>query len=534
MIGSLQLLGAIQGRLQWLDLIILFGYFVVLVVIGVVASRRIKSSEGFMIAGRKIPGWAAGLSVMCAYTSSISYIATPGKSFDTNWNPVIFAYGMIPVALFVCVFIIPYYRKIKLISVYSFLERRLGGWGRVYASLSFMLYMIGRIAVILYLACLLLSWFVQPVKESMFGLEKDTLNIIVLILIVGIITIAYTLLGGMEAVIWADVMQAVIMLSGIVFCAIFLTYHICKGPDPAAATAWAAGKFSWLSPQGSPEYSLTSRTILVMIIYAITENLRNLMADQNYVQKFAACSTEREAKKAVWVATIIYVIMTTIFIYIGTALWAYYHGTGKLEAAGITKGDEVFPFYIANELIIGLRGLLIAAIMAAAISTIATAFNCSATIWLQDFHKKYINPDLSDKASIAMLRIVTVIWGVLGIAFAVLMIKAKSALDVWWTMSGIFGGGILGLFLLSLLKVKLRLWQGIVSIAVSILIIAWGILLREGSIMQGTMVFDWLSEGLRLPLCRLESIIVGATGTAAMVVVAILLGLTNRNKELPA
>ena len=528
MICSGQLLGVVEGSLQWADKLILVAYFVVLIVLGVVASRKIKSSEAFMVAGRKIPGWAAGLSVMCAYTSSISYIATPGKSFDTNWNPVIFAYGMIPVAFFICAFIIPYYRKIKLISVYKFLEDRLGNWGRVYASLSFMLYMIGRIAVILYLACLLLSQFVQPFGEGKFGLEGEalnTLNIVTLILIVGTITIAYTLLGGMEAVIWADVMQAVIMLSGIVFCAAFLTYHITRGPSPAINLAWDAKKFSL----GPYDLSFTSRTVLVMIVYAVTENLRNLMADQNYVQKFVACSTEREAKKSVWVATIIYVIMTTIFIYIGTALWAHYQGTGTLAAEGIKKGDQVFPFYIAKELVVGLRGLLIAAIMAAAISTIATALNCSATVWLQDFHKKYFKPDIGNKMSIVTLRIVTVVWGVLGIAFAVWMIRAKSALDVWWTMSGIFGGGILGLFLLSLLKVKLRLWQGLVSIGVSILLIAWGTLVREG-----TWLMEVLPESFDAIQWKLDPIITGATGTAGMLVVAFLLGLTNRNKEFAA
>jgi SSS family solute:Na+ symporter len=531
---GLQILAVVRGQFHLVDTLILFAYFAVLIVLGVVTSRKIKTSEGFMLAGRKIPGWAAGLSVMCAYTSSISYIATPGKAFDTNWNPVIFAYGMIPVALFVTAFIIPYYRKINVISVYQFLERRLGNWGRVYASISFMLYMIGRIAVILYLACLLLGSFIQVSKGSMFNLDPDTLNIVMLILIVGIITIAYTLLGGMEAVIWADVLQAVIMLSGIIFAAGYLTYQICSGPEPAVAAAWESGKFSWMSHTGAPEYSLFKRTILVMIIYAVSENLRNLMADQNYVQKFASCSTEKEAKRSVWVATVIYVIMTTIFIYIGTALWAYYHGTGKLQAAGITKGDEVFPFYIAHELVVGLRGLLIAAIMAAAISTIATAFNCSATIWLEDFHKKFINPDLNDKQSVLLLRLVTIIWGFLGIAFAVWMIKAKSALDVWWTMSGIFGGGILGLFLLSLLRVKLRLWQGVVSILVSILIIAWGVLIREGSIIEGTAVFNLLTDSMKIPLCRLETIIVGATGTVGLLVVGLLFGLTNRKEEIPA
>jgi SSS family solute:Na+ symporter len=508
-----ELLAQVQGKLEILDLAILLGYFAVLIGLGVYTSRKIVSSEEFMVAGRRIPGWAAGLSVMCAYTSSLSYIATPGKSFGSNWNPVLFAYAMIPVALFVCSFIIAYYRQIGLISVYEFLERRLGTWGRVYAAVSFMLYMIARIAAILYLTALLFGQFAHIVDDVTF-------NIILLITVIGVITVIYTLLGGMEAVIWADVMQAVIMLSGIAVCCGILTYKIVQGPEPAIISAWEAGKFSlgkWklsLADQG-----LANRTILVMIIYGISENLRNLMADQNYVQKFAACSNEREAKKSIWVATIIYCIMTTTFIYIGTGLYAHYayNVPGTLEAAGVDKQDNVFPFYIATELFTGFRGLLIAAILAAAISTIATAFNCAATIWLQDFHRKYINKNITDKQSILMLRLVTVIWGILGMICAGLMIKARSVLDVWWTMSGIFGGGILGLFLLALFRIRLHVWQGIVAIAASIVTICWGTFFR----------------GENLPRCNLDPIIVGATATVVMVAAAYLLSLTNRGQALP-
>jgi len=507
------MLAVVQGKLSILDMGILGVYFAILIGLGIYTSRKIVSSEEFMVAGRRIPGWAAGLSVMCAYTSSLSYIATPGKSFGSNFNPVLFAYAMIPAALFVSYFIIGYYRKIGLISVYGFLEKRLGNWARVYAAISFLLYMVGRIAVILYLTALLFGQFAHVIGNP-------TGNVLLLIFVLGIITVIYTLLGGMEAVIWADVMQAVIMISGIVICGVILTYKIVQGPHPAIVQAWDAGKFSLGSLKLSfANQGLANRTILVMIVYGVTENLRNLMADQNYVQKYAACSTEREAKKSIWVATVIYVFMTTIFIYIGTALYAHYkyNVPGTLEAAGITKQDNVFPYYIATELFTGFRGLLIAAILAAAISTIATAFNCSATIWLQDFHKKYVNKGINDKQSINMLRIVRVIWGILGMGFAMMMIRARSVLDVWWTMSGIFGGGILGLFLLSLLKVKLKFWQGIVSIAASILTICWGMFLR----------------GKSFPRCNLDPIIVGATATLVMIVVAYLLSFTNIGKEFP-
>ncbi|MHC4543860.1 MAG: sodium:solute symporter family transporter, partial [Planctomycetota bacterium] len=137
--------------------------------------RKCRTAEQFMVAGRSIPAWAAGLAVMSAYTSSISYIATPGMAFESNWHPIIFSLCILPVAWLVCKYAVPYYRKTRLISVYSFLEERLGAWGRVYAAFSFLLYMMGRIAVILYLVSLLLNTFV-------------TWNIGGLILIIGLVT----------------------------------------------------------------------------------------------------------------------------------------------------------------------------------------------------------------------------------------------------------------------------------------------------------------------------------------------------------
>ena len=490
-------------QLGWIDSGILLIYGAILVWMGIYFLKKSRTSEQFMVAGRGIPAWAAGLAVMSAYTSSISYIATPGKSFDANWHPLIFALVIIPVVWFVCRFVVPYYRKANIISVYGYLEDKLGSWARIYAALSFVLYMIGRVAVILYLVGLLLSTFVPW-------------SIVTVIIVISIITIIYTLLGGMEAVIWTDVMQSAIMIVGILFCAIMLTMKVFSGSPPPILEAWDAGKFS----MGSLKLSLTSRTVWVMIIYGVTENLRNLLADQNYVQKYVSVSDEKQAKRSIWIAMMIYIPLTFVFLYIGTTLYAYYSaGTGNVLPPEITKGDQVFPYFIATQVPVFLKGLIIAAIVAAAMSTVDSALNCSATVLLLDFYRRFVNPKASEKTSLLFLRGVTVVWGVGGAGFAILMIKAKSALDIWWQISGVFGGGILGLFLLSLMGVRLRLWQGLVAVGVSIALISWG-------------TFDQLlPEGLRW---NIDKIIIGAIGTAALMLVAILLSLMNPRQPEPS
>jgi SSS family solute:Na+ symporter len=316
----------------------------------------------------------------------------------------------------------------------------------------------------------------------------------------------------MEAVVWTDVVQSVVMVVGIAFCAISLSRDVLVGPKPLIQTAIDTGKFSL----GTWDLSLSSRTIWVMIIYGLTENLRNLMADQNYVQKYSSVATDQQARRSIWMAMLIYIPLTAVFLYIGTALFAFYQGSDELALAGITKGDEVFPYFIATRLPVGLKGLVIAAVIAAAMSTLDSALNCSATVMLLDFCKRYFRPTLGDKASVLFLRVATAAWGLVGTGFALLMIRAQSALDVWWQISGIFGGGILGLFILSLLHVRLKMWQGLIAVAVSIAVICWGTFAHN------------LPDGWRWAQCNLDGIIIGAVGTAALMAVALVFGLANR------
>ena len=489
-------------QLGTIDTIILVIYGLIMVGMGVYFLRKTKTSEEFMVAGMGIPAWAAGIAVMSAYTSSISYIAVPGKAFDENWHPLIFALTALPVTWFVTKYVIPHYRKHKIISVYKYLEEKIGDWGRVYASFSFVLFMVGRIAVILYLSSLLLTLFID-------------IDIRTMILIIGILTIAYTLMGGMEAVIWTDVIQSVIMIGGLLFSAYLLTVAVFSEPDFLIQNAFDANKFSL----GDPDFSLSSRTIWVMIIYGVTENIRNLMADQNYTQKYSSVATEKKAKRSVWIAMLIYLPLTAIFLYIGTAMFAFYSGSGHVLDPSIVKGDEVFPFFIATQLPVGMKGLIIAAILAASMSTVDSALNSSATVLYLDYYKKYFRPNASEKSSIGFLRWTTVVWGIIGIAFSMLLINAKSALDIWWQISGIFGGGILGLFLLAIFNIKIKHWQGIVSVIFSILIIIWGTFLRDLP-----PSYAWLE-------CTIDPIIIGAIATAGLVMLALVfVGMNKRRK----
>jgi SSS family solute:Na+ symporter len=461
-------------------------------------AAKMKTAGQFMTANGKIPGWAAGLAVMSAYTSSISYIATPGKAFDADWHPIIFALCMIPVSWLAVVRIIPLYRKLQLVSVYSFLENRLGVWARLYAACSFLLFMIGRMAVILYLVALLIQSFTGG-------------DLFWIIFIVGFITILYTLMGGVEAVIWTDVMQSVVMIAGVL-CTVFFLGKMVFWESPELITkAYEAGKFSW----GLSELSLDKRTLWVMLIYGITENLRNLLADQNYVQKYATVPDNRSAAKSMKLATTLYLGLTVCFLFIGTALFYFYQIKETLPEH-ITKGDQIFPYFIATQIPVGLKGLILAAIIAAAMSTIDSALNCSATVIWIDFMKDRFVLQAGEEKQMKILKSATWIWGILGTGFALWMIQAKSTLDVWWQISGIFGGGILGLFIIALSNLKLSFSQGLTAIGISVGVIIWSTFARN---ISGS--FSWLN-------CTLDPILSGVLGTVCLLIFAGVTHLLNK------
>jgi SSS family solute:Na+ symporter len=239
------------------------------------------------------------------------------------------------------------------------------------------------------------------------------------------------------------------------------------------------------------------------------------MADQNYVQKYVSVSNIKEVKRSIWTAMGIYIPLTAVFLYIGSALFMYYYNGGL--PADITKGDQVFPYFIATQVPVGLKGLIIAAIVAAAMSTVDSALNCSATVSLLDFVKPYLRKPMDERSSVIFLRTTTIVWGILGTGFALFMINAKSSLDVWWQISGIFGGAILGLFLLALANRKISTGKGISGIVVNIATIVWGTFARD--LPAG---WEWFE-------CTLEPILVGALGT--FILLLYLLAISSSKKQ---
>ena len=436
------------------DYLVIIFYILGTTAFGAWFVRRSGNMEGFTLAGRIIPGWAIGLSLLATYLSSISFLANPGKSYASDWRPFVFSLTL-PIAVWIAArWFIPLYRNNVKTTAYEYLEQRFGLWARVYMSVAYILLQIGRFAVVLYLTALALA--------ALLDIGMTTL-----ILLLGLLTIFYTLLGGFAAVIWTDVVQSVVLFVGGITCLFLLIGNMPGGWEQLSATASREHKFAL----GSMQPNLIVQGFWVIFIFGIIENLKNFSVDQNYVQRFLSAPTEREAKKSLWLGGLLYIPVSALFFMIGTALFVYYLNVpvGNLPE----KADQVFPYFIVNELPVGLVGLVIAGILAAGMSTLDSSLNSSATAYTIDLYRRILRPEADDHTQLRVIRLTTAVIGIIATLASLSMINAKTALDVWWKLSAIFGGGMLGLFLIALLLRKLSSLQALVATLVGVLFVAW-------------------------------------------------------------
>lgn len=468
--------------LPWPDIAVVLLYVVAIVAFGCFFLRSSGTTEGFTAAGRRLPGWAVGLSIFGTFLSSNTFLGVPGKVYGSNWNAYVFSLSL-PLAAWIATrWFVPFYRAGGEISAYHHLESRFGPWARTYAVLCYLLTQLSRTGSIMFGVSLavsaLLGWDVRAI-----------------IIGSGILVTLYTLLGGIEAVIWTDVVQSIILIAGALLIAGLLLFEVPGGPAQSFALAAGAGKFSL----GSFGLDLTQSTFWVVLVYGLFINLTNFGIDQSYVQRYLTAKTDREANKSVWLGAILYVPASLLFFLIGASLFSYYEvyadqqhevrlevarATGQelpepelyLAAEALTDaqlGDKVLPHFIATRLRGGLAGLLIAAILAASMSSIDTSLNSSATILLKDIWLRYVRRDLDDAASLRFLRWATLACGAAGTAVALKMIGVHSVLDAWWKLQGVFSGGMLGLFLLGMIARRAGHAAGVAGLLAGLLVIGW-------------------------------------------------------------
>jgi len=476
--------------LPLLDLIVFLVYMSGIVLFGAMFYFRNKSPEQYTSGGGRLPSWVVGMSFFATFVSSISFLALPGNAYQGNWNAFVFSLSIPIAALLAVKFFVPLYRSLNSISAYHYLETRFGPWARIYASICYILTQLMRTGSILYLLALPLN--------ALFGWSIGWI-----IVVTGLSIILYSMLGGIQAVIWTDAIQGIILIGGAVLCLVVIFVQIPGGFETVLEYGVADQKFSL----GSFDLSFTESTFWVMIIYGLFINLQNYGIDQNYVQRYMTTKSLKGAQSSALFGALLYVPVSLLFFLIGTSLYAYFKAVPGLlppDLMTLDAADKVFPFFIVNHLPAGVTGLLIAAIFAAGMSTVSTSINGTATIVLTDYYKRYFAKGKSEGASMKVLYGSSFIFGVLGVGIGLAMTGVKSALDAWWMLASIFSGGMLGLFLLGFMARKAKRMAAALGTAVGVLVIFW---------MSISPL--WFKEGVWLkiqnPLHANMTIVIGTT-----------------------
>ena len=430
-----------ETHFGWLNWTVLILYLVAMLGMGIYFMKRENGAEDFFKGGGRIPWWAAGISIYATMLSAITYMAIPAKAYATDWTyyPMLW---MIPVVGFPVIwYYLPYFRRLKAASAYAILEERFNLATRMMASTLFCIFMVARMALVMYLPSLALT--------AVTGID-----IYLCIVLMGLVTIIYCTMGGVEAVIWGDVVQGCILVGGAIFAAVYLW----AGTEGGFAGAWQIAvdndkmrMFVW-----SLDYRRV--TFWVAIIGGgIANNLISYTSDQTVIQRYMTTKDEKSAGRSILVNGFMSVFISVAFYFIGTGLYTFYKTHPQSLDITMQHADAIFPYFMMSQMPAGIAGLLIAAIFAATMSTISSNINSVSTAFSVDFVQRF-RPRTTDAALLRVARWTCVVSGLIGLGIALLMATwdIASLLDYFNTILGLLTSGLGGLFVMAVFFPRIK------------------------------------------------------------------------------
>ena len=467
-----------MNEIHWIDYAIVFISIAVAIGMGAYFAHRQKDTNTYFAGGGKIPAWAVGISIFATLISSVTFLAYPGAAYAGNW--ILLVQGlMVPIVLVALIgIIVPLFRKVIRLSTYEYFERRFGLFARLYSSFAFTLGHFSKAGTVFFLVSMALATFLD-------------INIYTIVLVLGITIILLTLLGGIEAIVWMDVVQGGLLIGGGIICVCLLLFLPEGGPSEVFRIASENNKIDF----GPYDWDLTQLTFLVMVLNGIFYALQKYGTDQTIVQRYLTAKNDREAKKAAYIGVLMSVPIWALFMFIGTALFAFYHAQGAPALPADIKADEVFPYFIAHELPVGIRGLIIAALAAAAISSLDSDLNCLSAIAVEDYYKRF-RKNVTDRQQLRFGRWMVVLAGIGALGVAILYISwgGEGVLGALFSLYAIFSAGIVGIFMLGLFSRRANKQGLYIGIAAAVLFTAYAVLTSTKVDIHGTGVKETLLD----------------------------------------
>jgi SSS family solute:Na+ symporter len=436
----------------WINYLTLGVYPLIMLGISYLVGKKHTSDE-FFRGGQRIPWWAAGLSIYATMLSSITYMAIPAKAYATDWAYFVGVFAIVAITPVVAYLYLPFFRQLNLTSAYEYLELRFNLATRWFGSASFLILQLGRTAIVLYLPSLALATVTQ-------------IDVVTCILLMGAISILMTFLGGVESVIWTDVAQTVILLAGAAVSLAFIVMRSDLTVGQMFETAVAQKKFfgdaRW-------DWSWTAATLSVIFVGNFLSNLIPYTASQDVVQRYLTTKDQKQAARAIMSNALLTFPSSILFFAVGTALFVFYRTLpARLDPTIAT--DAVFPLFMVRELPAGVAGLVVAGIFAAAQPT--SNLNSMATAVVTDFYQRS-RPHAPDAKVLRLAQQLTVLFGILGTAAAVVVAKMEMASlwDLFLKVIGLTGGSLAGLFALGIFTTRANGRGALVGAAAGVVIL---------------------------------------------------------------
>ncbi len=341
-----------------------------------------------------MPWWAVGLSIYATQLSAITYLAVPALAYAFDWQTFLGMTGILLMALIVIKYYLPHYRKLNITTAYEYLENRFDLKVRMLGAISFILFQLARMGVVVYLPALAIS--------TMIGV-----NIYLAVAIMGALAIVYTFLGGIEAVIWTDVLQFFVLMGGVFLGLAYILYHI---GDTAYIfeTALADDKMRILDLRWSTSEVVTWS----LFLGSFALNIAPYTTDQTVVQRYMTTKSEKETAKGIWLNGILSLPGGFFIFLMGAFLYVFYKTNPELLQVGM-ENDQIFPLFIANQLPTGVAGLLVAGIFSATMSSLDSSMHSVSTVLTVDFYQRF-SKGRQDRQSFSFARKMTVLVGILG------------------------------------------------------------------------------------------------------------------------
>lgn len=418
----------------WLNYLVLILYFVAMLMLGFFFMKKEGDTEQFFKAGGKIPWWAAGISIFATTLSAITFIAIPAKSYATDWRMFIFNLTIIMMVPFVVHYFLPFFRRYNFDTAYHYLGMRFNKPVRWVAAILFVFFMITRIAIVLFLPSLALN-------------AVTGFSIYWAIIIMGLVTIVYCTSGGIEAVIWGDVIQGFILLFGAITALFFMIYGTDGGFEGFMSIARDHHKFRTLDFS----LSISEPVFWVVLVGGLAASMISYTSDQSVVQRYMTTKNEKETARSIWLNGYLSIPVALIFFTLGTGLYAFYYTNAEKLAVTTPNIDSVFPQFIVSQMPAGVSGLLIAAIFAAAMSTLSSNINSVAAVITSDLSGTLF-PRQHTGRKMQIARWSGILTGLLGIAMALMLASwnIASLWDQFNTFLGLLTGGLCALFIMGI------------------------------------------------------------------------------------